>query len=74
MAEPHGLDDAARNEQHHQSDRDAIHDEPQIADAAKEFKIVVDKYPSNELAKKAKDYLKILGVPVSQAPAQKKRQ
>ena len=43
------------------------------ADAAKEFKIVVDKYPSNELAKKAKDYLKILGVPVSQAPAQKKR-
>ncbi len=42
------------------------------ADAAKEFKIVSEKYPSNELAKKAKDYLKILGVPVSQAPAQKK--
>ncbi|HEY3742774.1 MAG TPA: tetratricopeptide repeat protein [Bryobacteraceae bacterium] len=43
------------------------------ADAAREFKIVVEKYPSNELAKKAKDYLKILGVPVSQVPAQKKR-
>ena len=42
------------------------------AEAAKEFKIVSEKYPSNELAKKAKDYLKILGVPVSQAPAQKK--
>ena len=42
------------------------------AEASKEFKIVADKYPSNELAKKAKDYLKILGVPVSQAPAQKK--
>ena len=42
------------------------------ADAAKEFKIVADKYPNNELAKKAKDYLKILGVPVSQAPTQKK--
>ena len=42
------------------------------ADAAKEFKIVSEKYPTNELAKKAKDYLKILGVPVSQAPAQKK--
>ena len=43
------------------------------AEAAKEFKIVSEKYPSNELAKKAKDYLKILGVPVSQAPTSQKK-
>jgi TolA-binding protein len=42
------------------------------ADAAKEFKIVVDRYPTHELAKKAKDYLKILGVPVSDAPVKKR--
>ena len=42
------------------------------ADAAREFKIVSERYASNELAKKARDYLKNLGVPVSQAPAQKK--
>jgi len=45
----------------------------QRADAAKEFKLVIEKYPSNELAKKAKDYLKVLGVPVSQAPAAQKK-
>ena len=43
------------------------------AEAAKEFKIVSEKYPSNELAKKAKDYLKILGVPVSSAPPPQKK-
>ena len=36
--EPHRLDDAARNEQHDQGHRDAVDDEPQIADAAQEFR------------------------------------
>jgi tol-pal system protein YbgF len=41
-------------------------------DATKEFRTVAEKYPSHELAAGAKNYLRLLGVPVSQAPAAKK--
>jgi TolA-binding protein len=41
--------------------------------AAKEFRIVIAKYPSStELTRKSKDYLKTMGLPISQTPAHKK--
>ena len=43
------------------------------AEASKEFRLIIDKYPTSEAAKHAKEYLKTLGSPVSAAPAQKKR-
>ena len=39
------------------------------SDAKKEFQTVVDKYPGNDLATRAKQYLKALGVTTTQAPA-----
>ena len=39
------------------------------SEAKKEFQIVVDKYPGNELAIRAKQYLRALGVTTTQAPA-----
>jgi len=38
------------------------------SEAKKEFQTVVDKYPGNELAYRAKQYLKALGVTTTQAP------
>jgi tol-pal system protein YbgF len=42
------------------------------AEASKEFRLIIDKYPSTDAAKRSKEYLKTLGSPVSEAPAQKK--
>jgi tol-pal system protein YbgF len=42
--------------------------------AAKQFRVVIAKYPSTELARNSRDYLKALGVPVSQVPAKKRTQ
>jgi tol-pal system protein YbgF len=39
------------------------------SDAKKEFQTVVDKFPGSELAPRAKQYLKALGVNTSRAPA-----
>ncbi len=39
------------------------------SDAKKEFLTIIEKYPGNPLVPKAKDYLKVLGVNTSQAPA-----
>ena len=39
------------------------------SEAKKEFQTVVDKYPGNDLATRAKQYLKALGVTTTQAPA-----
>ena len=44
------------------------------AAAAREFKIVVARYPTTELARKSREYLKALGVPPTQASAKKKNQ
>jgi tol-pal system protein YbgF len=39
------------------------------SEAKKEFQTVIDKYPGHQVAPKAKDYLKALGVNTSQAPS-----
>jgi tol-pal system protein YbgF len=39
------------------------------SDAKREFLYIVEKYPGHQLTPKAKDYLKVLGVNTSQAPA-----
>ena len=42
-------------------------------EGSKEFKAIIEKYPSTDAAKKAKEYLKVMmASPVSHAPAQKK--
>jgi TolA-binding protein len=43
------------------------------SEAIKELRLVQDKYPSTELARKAREILKGMGAPVSQAPSKKKR-
>lgn len=39
--------------------------------AAKEFRLVIAKYPSTEFARKSREYLKALGMPVNQTTARK---
>ncbi|HEY3742773.1 MAG TPA: outer membrane protein assembly factor BamD [Bryobacteraceae bacterium] len=39
--------------------------------AAKEFRVVIAKYPSTEFARKSREYLKALGMPVNQTTARK---
>ena len=42
--------------------------------AAREFRVVIAKYPSTEFAKKSREYLKALGMPVNQTTARKRVQ